>query len=108
MQEHGLPYPDFDVRAGFFRVTFSGPGERLLDLVREEHVLDLREVGLNNRQIEALGLMVNEGEQLTRRDYAQRYSVGLRTASYDLNALVQRGLVFREGRGRSVRYRAAE
>ena len=104
MQEHGLPYPDFDVRAGFFRVTFSGPGERLLDLVREEHVLDLREVGLNDRQIEALGLMVNQGEKLSTRTYTTRFDVSRKTAYSDLNTLVEKGFAVKKGRGRNVHY----
>jgi len=44
----------------FFAVTFYGPGDRILDLIPEEGVTDLRALGLNERQIEALRLMVNE------------------------------------------------
>ena len=58
---HGLPEPVFEEIGQTSKVTFQGPGERILDLIPEEGVTDLRELGLNKRQIEVLRLMVNEG-----------------------------------------------
>jgi len=104
MKDHGLPEPVFESLAGFFRVTFLGPGDQLLDLAPEEGVTDLREIGLNERQIEALRQMVNEGQDLTRREYASLFEISRTMAYYDLNDLVQRGLVTRRKRGRSTYY----
>mgnify|MGYP005839708757 FL=1 len=53
--------PCFEASPGWFRVTFLGPGECILDLIPEEGVTELCALGLNERQIEALALMVNEG-----------------------------------------------
>ena len=104
MSDHGLPEPVFESRAGFFIVTFFGPGDRLLDLAPEEGVTDLTEIGLNERQIEALRQMVNEGRALTRREYASLFEISRTMAYYDLNDLVQRRLVTRRKRGRSTYY----
>ena len=57
----GVMEPCFEASPGWFRVTFLGPGECILDLIPEEGVTELCALGLNERQIEALALMVNEG-----------------------------------------------
>jgi len=72
-------------------VTFYGPGERILDLIPEEGVVDLRELELNERQIEALRLRVNEGRELTSAVYQKMFGVSRNTASRDLAGLVDTG-----------------
>jgi predicted HTH transcriptional regulator len=63
MREHGLAEPHLEDLDDFFAVTFYGPGDDILDLIPEAGVTDLRALGLNERQIEALRLMVNEAIQ---------------------------------------------
>lgn len=75
MHEHGLAEPIFEDLKSFFSVTFYGPGEKILNLIPEEGVVDLRELGLNERQIEALRLMVNEGVELSNRAYRDMFAV---------------------------------
>jgi len=75
------------------QVTFPGPGEHILDLIPEEGVTDLRALGLNERQIEALALMVNEGKELTNSLYQTLFPVSRRTALRDLTGLVATGWV---------------
>jgi predicted DNA-binding transcriptional regulator YafY len=41
----------------------------------------------------------------TARTYAERFSITSRTAQKDLEILIEKGLVFREGQGRNTRYR---
>jgi len=104
MEEHGLREPLFEEIGQTFRVTFSGPGDHILDLIPEEGVTDLRTLGLNERQIEALQLMVNEGKELTNREYRQTFGITDRTALRDLRGLVAAGQAWRAGKGRNVRY----
>lgn len=106
MREHGLAEPRLEELDGFFAVTFYGPGDRILDLIPEEGVTDLRALGLNERQIEALRLMVNEGRELSNAKYRQLLNVSRNTASRDLQALVETGWVKVKGTGRGTRYRA--
>ena len=104
MREHGLPEPVFQEVGQTFKVTFQGPGERILDLIPEEGVTDLLALGLNERQIEALRLMVNEKKELTNQLYREMFGITDRTALRDLNGLVAVGYVQRVGEGRRVRY----
>jgi len=102
MREHGLKEPVFE--ESFFKVSFYGPGERILDLIPRAGVVDLRELGLNERQIEALRLMVNEGREMTSTLYQEMFGVSRNTASRDLARLVDTGWVKRLGTRRGSRY----
>jgi ATP-dependent DNA helicase RecG len=104
MREHGLEEPVFEEIGEAFRVTFYGPGEDILDLIPDEGVTDLRELGLNERQIEALRLMVNKDEEMTNRRYREMFDITYRTAVRDLNDLVEKDQAQRIGQGRSTRY----
>ena len=106
MREHGLAEPHLEDLGDFFAVTFYGPGDRILDLIPEEGVTDLRALGLNERQIEALRLMVNEGQEFSNADYRQLFNVSQRTATRDLIGLVQTGWVRQVGVKRGTRYMA--
>jgi ATP-dependent DNA helicase RecG len=107
MRGHGLEEPVFEEIGETFRVTFYGPGEDILDLIPEEGVTDLRDLGLNERQIEALRLMVNENQAITNREYCELFGVSTATATRDLSELRDLGQATRVGRGRSTRYVAA-
>lgn len=106
MREHGLVEPVFEERGSFFKVTFYGPSEHILDLIPRAGVVDLRELGLNERQIETLRLMVNEGRELSNRDYREMFNVSNATAYTDLSQLVDLGYVKGVGKGRARRYMA--
>jgi ATP-dependent DNA helicase RecG len=106
MRQHGLPEPVFAEIGQTFRVTFQGPGDHILELIPEEGVTDLRGLGLNDRQVQALALMVNEGQELTNREYRELFGVTYVTAFRDLTALVKAGQARTTGAGRSRRYGA--
>ncbi|MCI0693848.1 hypothetical protein L0337_17805 [candidate division KSB1 bacterium] len=67
---------------------------------------DLRTLGLNERQIEALRMMTNEGKELTNAIYQQLFNVSRNTAVRDLQALVKTGWVKVLGNGKGTRYQA--
>ena len=107
MAEHGLKPPIFRQPGDFFRASFYGPGERILDLVSnipEDRQIDLKELGLNERQIKALQLMVNEGQIFTNRKYRELLKVTNKTAATDLNTLVKKDMARVKGKGRSTVY----
>jgi ATP-dependent DNA helicase RecG len=106
MREHGLAEPRLEELGDFFAVTLYGPGDRILNLIPEEGVTDLHAPGLNDRQIEALRLMVNEGRGLSNTDYRQLFKVSKNTASRDLKAWVKTGWVKASGAGKGTHYRA--
>ncbi len=106
MRAHGLPEPIFQEIGQTFRVTFLGPGDNILDLIPEAGVTDLRALGLNERQVQALALMVNEGRELTNREFREMFGVAKNTALRDLDGLVRTGWVRQVARGRSSGYLA--
>ncbi len=100
MKEHGLVSPEFSEEGDFFVVKFYGPGENILDLVPsipEHRQTDLKKLGLNERQIEALRLMVNENKSITNKDYRETFKVTDRTALRDLSGLIKSGMILKKG-----------
>jgi ATP-dependent DNA helicase RecG len=107
MREHGLEEPEFSEEGDFFVVKFYGPGENILDLVSdipEERMVDLRELGLNDRQIKALAMMVNEGKVFTNEIYQETFDISKNTALRDLRSLLKAKQIIREGRGKATKY----
>lgn len=92
------------MRRQTFRVTFLGPGDNILDLIPEVGVTDLRALGLNERQVQALALMVNEGKEFNNQTFRELFGVTDRTALRDLTALVATKYVRRVGEGRKILY----
>jgi|GEM_PF-1585014 len=105
--EHGLREPDFEEIAGGFLVRFYAP-EDILSLIPEPGKIDLDKLGLNERQIKALGLMVNEGKVFTNKEYREHFGVSNWTCVDDMKLLEKHGLVIVEGKGKSTVYRASE
>jgi len=96
MKAHSLSAPELSEEGDFFVVKFYGPGDKILDLVPsipEERQTDLKKLGLNERQIEALRLMVNEKRVITNELYQTIIKVSRRTALRDLRGLVKSGQI---------------
>ncbi len=101
--EHGLKEPDFEEIGGGFEVIFYAPDD-ILKLIPEAGKIDLKELGLNDRQIKALELMVNEKQKMTNKEYCKYFDVSDRTASRELKLLVEKGLIERMGKRRGATY----
>lgn len=109
MEDHGLAPPRFEKQGPIFKVTFFGPGDHILDLVADPmERIDLRTLGLNDRQIEAMRALRNEGKTLSNADYRRIFGVSDRTALRDLSTMVDLGLVRRVGSGPQSFYVANE
>ena len=96
MQEWKLPPPRFDASGDFFSATFIGPSKEVPEerlLLLPDHPRDFMEA---MNQIES---------PFTARIYAERFSITSRTTQKDLQILIEKGLVSREGQGRNTRYR---
>jgi predicted HTH transcriptional regulator len=59
--------------------------------------------GLNKRQIDALVFFKTKGK-ITSSEYAEKYNITDRTARTDLNGLVEKELLIREGEKKSTKY----
>ncbi|MFH1258973.1 MAG: ATP-binding protein [Elusimicrobiota bacterium] len=107
MKEHGLRAPEFSEEGDSFVVKFYGPGDKILDLVPsipEYRQTDLKKMGLNDRQIKALRLIVNEKKVITNELYQAINKVSRRTALRDLRGLVESGQIKAKGIGKGTKY----
>lgn len=96
-KDAGLPEPQFEQRVGFFVVTLWR--DWLTDRA-------MAELGLNERQIRALPA-IRSREQITNREYREITGIIARTASRDLEDLVDKGIlrmVGKTGRGTSYAF----
>jgi predicted HTH transcriptional regulator len=110
MKEQGLSEVEFSEEGNFFIVKFHGPGDKILDLVPsipKERQIDLRELGLNSRQIEALKLMVNEKKIISNKEYVKQFNITRKTALRDFKFLEELGYAKAEGTTRDRKYKAS-
>ncbi len=96
-RDHGLPGSEFGEESGGFSATFRKDG----------HPPDLlRKLGLNERQLSAVA-HVRESGSIGNSEYQELTGVSKRTATRDLDALVELGILQRTTeRGRTTRYRS--
>jgi ATP-dependent DNA helicase RecG len=94
-REAGLPEPQFEQRSGSFVITLWR------DWLTAEI---LAELDLNNRQVQAVEY-VKSHERITNAEYQRVTGSPQRTATRDLNELVQKGVLELEGKGRGAQYR---
>jgi ATP-dependent DNA helicase RecG len=109
MIAHGLNKPIISPTRNLFRIIFNGPGDKILDLtpdVPEEDTIDLSH--LNERQIEALRLMVNKGRKFTTEKYVKTFGVSKKTAIRDFKKLRETNLVTKIGVKKGAFYVAYE
>ena len=100
---HGLKKPVYEVNNAFFKVVFNGPKEKILELVKPSNELDLRELGLNKRQVKSLNYL-QEKTSMTRKEYEEKFKASKVTAFRDLNELIEKGFIKAEGQGKNTKY----
>ena len=106
MREHGLSEPILEAEKQFFKVTFQGPKEDILKLVKPQRT-DLRKQGLNDRQIKALAYIFDRG-MISHKEYCKLFDVSNFTAFKELEELVVKGFVKQHGKGVDSRYEIQE
>lgn len=103
MLKHGLKEPAYDINRAFFQITFLGPGKDILNLVKPSNEVDLRELGLNERQIKMLNWL-QKNKQISSLEYQKVLGTIEKTAQRDLNELIEKGFISKKGAGRSTIY----
>lgn len=107
MLVHGLKKPKYEATQAFVEVTFYGPGEKILELVRPSNELDLRTLGLNERQIKVLNYLQKKGD-LFRKEIEGFLGATKKTTNRDLGELIEKGFIKREGESKKARYKLAQ
>jgi len=90
----GLPEPKIEKSTGGIRVTLF---KNLLDKSK------LIELGLNERQIEAIEYL-KENKRITNSKYRQLFNVSEKTAFRDLDKLVEKGILSKKGEKKGAYY----
>ncbi|GHT34917.1 hypothetical protein AGMMS49574_23240 [Bacteroidia bacterium] len=93
-KEAGLPDPELTERDGGFLVTLFKN-----NLTEEQ----LKKLGLNERQVDAILYYRSKGE-ITTSEYAAKYNVSDRTARRDLSELIEIQLLKNEGDTNNSKY----
>ncbi|MDR0913507.1 MAG: DUF4062 domain-containing protein [Methanobrevibacter sp.] len=95
MKENKMQHPEFKSKDDFFKTIFYNRSEKeLMDLILEDSTtVDLKKLGLNNKEITALELMINHKKIFSPQDYAEYFNVSDRTARRHLSHLVNEGLI---------------
>jgi ATP-dependent DNA helicase RecG len=106
MREHGLGEPILEIKKQFFKVTFLGPKEDILKLVKPERT-DLRKQGLNDRQIKALAYIF-DNKVIAHKEYCEIFDVPNFTAYKELKELVDKGFIKQYGKGLDSQYNLQE
>jgi len=109
MKTHGLSEPDFLEEGNFFVVKFYGPGDKILDLVPsipKERQIDLKELGLNDRQIQVLKLAVNKKQNITIQKYADMFNISDKTAKRDIKKLIEVQMIEKVGFKKGAYFKA--
>ena len=94
MSDAGLKEPEF-FDNGYFGVRFYGPDGKLIykKETKPLNVMDLEEYNFNDRQIEALEMMVNKKHVFTYKSYSKHFNLSRATSKRDLDELVQNKLI---------------
>jgi len=109
MRTHGLSEPEFLEEGNFFVVKFYGPGDKILDLVPsipKERQIDLKELGLNDRQIQVLKLAVNKKQNITIQKYADMFNISDKTAKRDIKKLIEVQMIEKVGFKKGAYFKA--
>ncbi len=103
MVRHGLSIPKYNITKAYFQITFNGPRDKILKLVKPSNETDLRELGLNERQVKVLSFL-QEHKLITSREYAKKFEVNGRSARRDLSKLIKIGYLKTVGKSTSLQY----
>lgn len=105
MLEEGLKEPKFEEMGEFFKVTLWARDENTINPeLYKNNRNPLDKLGLNERQIKAFALMVNENKTFTINNYLNCFEISRVTASKDLNKLESLNLINKVKKGRSYIY----
>ncbi len=107
MDEEKLKEPEFEEVGEFFKVIlWARSDEDVNPDLYKSNVESLDKLGLNERQIKAYTLMINEKKTFTIKNYLECFKISKPTALKDLNMMVELGLAIKSKRGRLNGYSA--
>jgi ATP-dependent DNA helicase RecG len=105
ISEHGLPNPKIEVGEKTFKITFYNQRKQPKKLLNSPYKILRDATDLNERQTKFLeNIQKYKVKSINRSEYMKLFNIHEKTASRDLNDLVQRGLFQKSGIKRGTRY----
>ncbi|MBI4010478.1 MAG: DeoR family transcriptional regulator, partial [Candidatus Aenigmarchaeota archaeon] len=105
VSEHGLPTPKIEVGEKTFKITLYNRKKDPQKLLNSPYRTLRDTTGLNERQAKFLqGLQQQKNKSVNRGEYMQLFNLHEKTATRDLNDLVNRGLMQKKGVKKGTRY----
>jgi len=101
MKENKLPEPEFKNYSGGFAVTLIGPGKSFEERIEKEklHILEI-----NERQKKAIEYL-KTNDVISTKVYMKLNKVSDKTAFLELNNLLIKNILIKEGKGRTTIYK---
>ena len=106
MVKFGLDEPEFSEGNDSFKVVFRNKGNLISPNL--ENTVNLKDEGLNSRQIDVLTKIINDNEILTYEDYMELFDVSRATAERDFSILLKKGFVKRSIKNRIVYFSSSD
>lgn len=105
VSEHGLPKPKIEVGNKTFKITIYNQKKNPNKLLNSPYKTLRDATNLNERQSKFLqDLQKQKNKSTSRGEYMKLFDIHEKTATRDLNDLVQRGLMTKRGERRWTRY----
>lgn len=104
MLKIGLEEPIFSEGNDSFKVVFKGNGGKIIIQENNENVINLRDLGLNQRQIDILTEITNNNVAMTYEDHMKMFNTSKPTAERDFRKLANLNLVKKSIVNRKVQF----
>lgn len=102
MKNFGLEEPQFSEGKDSFKVLFKGNNGELYHDVAGTNIINLKDLGLNSRQIEILTKITNDNVTLSYEDHIKMFGKSKPTAERDFSKLLKLNLVKRNKKNKKV------
>lgn len=104
MKKSGLEEPEFSEGNDSFKVMFKGNGGKISHYENNEKVINLKDLGLNQRQIVILTEIINNNVSMTYDDHIKMFNTSKPTAERDFRKLAKLNLVKKSIANRKVQF----
>ena len=104
MKKSGLEEPEFSEGNDSFKVVFKGNDGKISHHENSENVINLKDLGLNQRQIVILNEIINNNVSMTYDDNIKMFNTSKPTAERDFRKLAKLNLVKKSIMNRKVQF----
>ncbi len=108
MLKFGLKEPQFSEGSDSFKVVFKANDEHLSHDGERKNIVNLKDLGLNQRQIDIVTEITNNNSSMTYDDHLRMFGKSKPTAERDFSKLVKLNLIKRNKVNKHVYFTASD